>query len=233
LKKNREMFFHKFDEYYQKLLKSQFEISDIIEHALTRGQMREDFLKSVIISQFPNLQIVSWIITNDREQSPQTDLIITSHNCRTRQLWQCNLVNIDDCKMILEVKSNATWGDFKKFNSDAWKIKNLWNENLICWLFCYKLDLKVKTILQRFGYQYSIKYKVFEAYDKLLIQYPNIDFVVSIDDDFTENEDKEVFIVYNPEKHNKEEDDKWWYSFIYEKPSVKPFFNLLNWLNKN
>jgi hypothetical protein len=224
------MLFEKFDEYYQKLLTAQFQISEIIEHSLTKWQIREDFLKSIITSQFPNLQIVSWIITNDIIQSPQTDLIITKHNCRTRQLWQYNLVNIDDCRMIVEVKSNATGADFKKFNTDIWIIKSLWNENLICWLFCYKLDLQLKTVLERFGYKYNTEYKTYEKYNHWLVKYPNINFVVSIDS-FNED-DKEIFIIYNPEKDNWADVDRWGYSYVYEKPSVKPFFELLNWVNK-
>ena len=143
------MLFNKFYEYYQKLLIAQYDISEMIDHKLTRWEVREDFLKTIILDQFPSLQILSWIITNDRVQSPQTDIIITDYNCRTRKLWTKNLVNIDDCKMILEVKSNATWKDLKKFNDDAWKIKSLWNENLLCWIFCYKIDLKLNTILER------------------------------------------------------------------------------------
>jgi len=230
------MFFNKFDEYYQKLLMAQYDISEMINHKLTRWEVREDFLKSIILEQFPSLQTLSWIITDDKVQSPQTDIIITDFSCRTRKLWSKNLVNIDDCKMILEVKSNATWDDFKKFNIDAWKIKALWNEKLLCWIFCYRTDLKLNTLLNRFWYKYNNQYMMYENYDKSLIKYPNIDFVISIDNfklDPDIDEDKEVFIIFDKEKEiNPTTKEKWGYSFIIDKPSLKNLFNLLSWINR-
>ena len=89
------MLLDKFDEYFQKLLIAQYDISEIIEHKLTRGQMREDFLKRVITDQFPNLSITSGVITDNRTQSPQTDIIITKHSCRSPRLWGFNVVDFE------------------------------------------------------------------------------------------------------------------------------------------
>ncbi|MDD2871744.1 MAG: hypothetical protein PHS49_07190 [Candidatus Gracilibacteria bacterium] len=227
------MLFNKFDEYYQRLLVAQYDISEMIEHKLTRGEVREDFLKTIILDQFPSLQILSGIITNDKVQSPQTDIIITDYNCRTRKLGTKNLVNIDDCKMILEVKSNATGKDLKKFNDDAGKIKSLGNENLLCGIFCYKIDLKLNTILERFGYKYFSEYQTFQDYDKILLKYPNINFFISIDSFPEFEDDKEVFIVFDKEKEiDKNTHEKGGYSFIIDKPSVKNLFNVLSGFNR-
>lgn len=220
------MLFDKFDEYYQKLLIAQHDISEMIDHKLTRGQMREDFLRQIILSQFPGLSVISGMITDARTQSPQVDLIVTRHHCRFRQLWGYNIVDIEDVEMVIEVKSNATGTDLKKTNTDFWKIKALsLMKSPLCGIFCYRMDLQHQTLMKRFGYSWNSEYLAFESFDTALVQYPNIDFLICIeaDEEYPEN-DKEVFFIWNTDE------DK--YSYLYEKPTLKNIFAILSDLNR-
>ena len=228
------MFFNKFDEYYQKLLNAQYDISEMVDHKLTRWQMREDFLKQIIVSQFPGLSIISGIITDDTTQSPQTDLIITKASCRFRQLGAYNIVDIGDVDMVLEVKSNATGADFKKSNSDFKKIKALATEKVpLCWMFCYRVDLQYKTLINRFGYKWNSSISGFDPYDLWLIQYPNIDFLICIQEaEDISGEECEVFIIWNPDGTNWRWDFEAKYSYLRDKPSLKNLFSILSGIHR-
>ena len=41
--------FKEINTYYQKLLNAQYDVAEIIDHLLTRGEVREDFLKDIIL----------------------------------------------------------------------------------------------------------------------------------------------------------------------------------------
>jgi hypothetical protein len=228
------MLFNKFDEYYQKLLNAQYDISEMVNHKLTRWQMREDFLKQIIVSQFPGLSIISGIITDDTAQSPQTDLIITKASCRFRQLGVYNIVDIADVEMVLEVKSNATGTDLKKSNSDFGKIKALATEKIpLCGMFCYRIDLQYKTLISRFGYKWNSRTIAFDPYDNSLVEYPNIDFLICIqEEEDLSGEECEVFIIWNPDGTNWRWEPEPKYSYLRDKPSLKNLFSILSGIHR-
>ena len=178
-----------YDRYIEELFQAQFDISEeLISHKLERGQTREDFIKDEIKRRFQNINIQKgFVVGSVKQASNQTDVLILKQNAQTRMLGSNCLANIDDVNLVIEIKSSATGSDLIKFNDDIALIRQQ-NPNGILPLFgmfCYRTKLREKTIFQRFGFDYD------EVNDLLLLQdenkanlrfdYPNVDFVLSID----------------------------------------------------
>ena len=97
----------------------------------------------------------------------------------------------DDCLMVLEVKDNATGNDIRDYNNKIDRIKMMPTDSYpLSGMFCYKIKLVEKTILKRFGFTYDHdtnffydEYNVGADIDGLVVQYPNIDFLISIEID--------------------------------------------------
>lgn len=102
-------YFDEFDEYIEKLLLVQFDASEIIKHNLTKGEVREDFLKEEVNKQFAHICYhKGFIVNNEKEyQSGQLDIIITGNDARTRKYGDQSMVDIRDARIVLEVKSCA------------------------------------------------------------------------------------------------------------------------------
>ena len=56
------------DTYLQEMLKMQFRVSDIIEHKVTKGELREKFIHQMVLSQFPNIIVKSGILCSGNWQ---------------------------------------------------------------------------------------------------------------------------------------------------------------------
>lgn len=220
--------FEKYDEYIENLLLAQFEVSKIIQHHLTRGEAREDFLKNIVLSQFKQLLICKGFLSNGTRQSNQCDIIVIKNTARVTSLGSHNIVNTNDGKMVLEVKSNATGSDFKNFNNQARRIKNLCMTNKpLCGMFCYCINLQEETILRRFGYKFNNLNESFEFENSIILKYPYIDFVLSLhkifDEELQYNVIKQFFIRWD--NNNKR------YLLWQRHPVSKNFFDLINSIN--
>lgn len=220
-----------FDEYQEKLLQAQFEITEEVYPFLERGEIREGFLKDMLSIRFNHLSFRKGIIGSSKNKSGQCDVIVCLKSAERRPLSDHDLVNIEDCKIVVEIKSNATGNDFKEFNKKSKKIKAMGKNKPLCGIFCYRIDILKTTLLKRFGYKYQIDIDGYE-WDILngssLIKYPNMDFVVSIhktkiEDDGGE-EDKQLFLQLDPLKLKPETPS---YVYSNNRPILGNFFNLL------
>jgi tRNA G10 N-methylase Trm11 len=174
-----------YDEYIQKLLIAQFEVSEIIEHNLTKGEIREDFLKKIIVERLPKYRAINGIIVDeDGKQSSQCDCILLDVNSQTRKLGKQEIVDIDDVLYVIEIKSNIKGADLTKFNADIDKIKEMKhsNEKMKFIMFGYKINLKHKTVLKRFKHDVNADTQVIYFEESNSEFYPNIDVLVSLDD---------------------------------------------------
>lgn len=175
---------NKYDEYIEELLFAQYNVSEIIEHMLTRGEIREDFVKDQIIKQFPHVRCCKGVITASTgdKQSGQLDIIIPKEGARERCLGTQTLFSCEDVSMVLEVKSSATGTHFKELNEEAEKIKAFKSASSPRFgLICYKYNLTKKNLLKRFGYTYDNEIMSFEYSHLLRHVYPNIDFVLALE----------------------------------------------------
>lgn len=229
------MNFDEFDRYSEDLLMAQYDVSEIISHELTKGEVREDFLISVLEScSEPKPTLVKGSILDDQQDAGQLDIILCRPYSHPRRLGSQCLVEKHDALCVIEVKGNCTGRDLKKADSKAVIIKSLKGEqNPLCGVVCYRSELKEKTILNRFGYSYDNKTNTFfddatisskGESDWGKIEYPNLDFFVSLE------EEKKVFL-------RKYEISPGKYRFIrtLEFPLIKALFSMVRslWVPAN
>lgn len=219
--------FDEFDRYSEDLFMAQYDVSEIISHELTKDEVREDFLISVLEScSEPKPTLVKGSIRDDQKDAGQLDIILCRPNSHFRRPGSQCLVEKHDALCLIEVKGNCTGRDLKKADSKAVIIKNLKGEqNPLCGVVCYRSELKEKTILKRFGFSFDNKTDTYfdnatipnipEA-DEFQIDYSNLDFFVSLE------EEKKIFL-------RKYEISPGKYRFIrtLEFPLIKALFSMV------
>jgi len=172
----------KFDEYLEKLLLLQYEASNIFNHKPTKGDVREEFIKHGICSQYDNARLYKGAIVSNGYQSSQIDIIAVSKNSspRTRSLGNNTLIDVKDAKLIVEIKSIAKTSELCNLNNLAKEIKK--QDEYIdakVGMFMYEYQIKKENMLKKFGYKYDAE---IDSYiDEAPIEFQNIDFLVSID----------------------------------------------------
>lgn len=217
-------YFNEFDEYIEKLLLVQFDASEIIKHNLTKGEVREDFLKEEVNKQFAHICYHKGFIVNNEKsyQSGQLDMIITGKDARIRKYGDQSMVDIHDARIVLEVKSCATTTDFKKLNQVAEEIKSYSeSKSLRIGMFCYSYLIQESNMLKKFGFKYD---KEIDGYiDDVSIQneFNYIDFVLALDGSKGDSESSKDFFLVKDIISNR---------FVLKKkePVSKDFFMLFN-----
>lgn len=170
------------DLYLQNLLALQFTASKNISHALTKGELREDFVKQVVLSQYPKLLLASGILIDGEWQSTQGDFIWLKENAR---MGNFNFYELGDCNLFMEIKSAATHGELVHLNDIAEEIHTRAkaideNSRIIVGMFCYTTEATDKTILKKFGFKYDNELEGYSAYDPSKDVFKNIDFIISL-----------------------------------------------------
>src|SRR5690348_5941540 len=135
--------------YYEELLRAQYKASEAIQQMHPRGTIREDFLREVVLKRRGSLHGKKGIIYKGADQSGECDIIFYDSGSPTHSLGDLVCVMPSNCKLVLEVKSNATSNDLSKTNNNFQKIKDIDPENApLCGLFCYNVNLKKRTSLE-------------------------------------------------------------------------------------
>ncbi|MCS3796561.1 DUF6602 domain-containing protein [Niastella sp. OAS944] len=179
--------FEQYHNYSQNLLLAQYEVSEIIRHNLTRGEVREDFIIQYLTKTITNCQSYlkrGFINLGQDQQSGQADILLIKRHAETIDLGNRGnvIVNPEDCLMVMEVKSTLTGPYLNDFNTEAQLIKNA-NSNIVCGMFAYKAELEKQTIMLRCGHDYNVETDTYFDSDKdpLPTWYPYIDFVLLVD----------------------------------------------------
>lgn len=218
-------YFDEFDEYIEKLLLVQFDASEIIKHNLTKGEVREDFLKKEVNNQFAHICYhKGFIVDNKKEyQSGQLDIIITGNDARIRKYGDQSMVDINDARIVLEVKSCTTTADLKKLDQVASEIKSYSDEphSIKIGMFCYSYAIQEPNMLKKFGFRYD---KELDGYfDDISIEndFGNIDFILALDGNKSEVEESKSFFLIKDIYSNR---------FVLKKkePVSKDFFMLFS-----
>jgi hypothetical protein len=179
-----------FEQYYhysQNLLLAQHEVSEIIKHTLTRGEVREDFIIQYLTKSIQNCQAFlkrGFINLSEIDQSGQADILLVKEFAEIIDLGNRGnvIVNPEDCLMMVEVKSTLTGTYLNELTVEAQRIKAA-NPNIVCGMFAYKSELEKKTIMKRCGYDFDSDTKTyFDSKDEPSpIFYPYIDFILLLD----------------------------------------------------
>jgi hypothetical protein len=125
------------------------------------------------------------------------------------------------CKLVLEVKSNASGNEIKKTNQNFEKIKTIDPDiKPICGLFCYNTALEKKTILNRFGWTYDKDLESWKENTTIGLEYPHVDFIVCIGclEGAEECIEKQFFLIKDSESGR--------YVLRSEYPIIKNFFGV-------
>jgi len=181
--------FEQYHYYSQNLLIAQHEVSEIIKHSLTRGEVREDFIIQYLtktIQGCENHLKRGFVNLGGEEQSGQADILLVKKFAETIDLGSRGnvIVNPEDCLMVVEVKSTLTGTYLNQLNIEAKRVKAA-NANVVCGMFAYKADLEHKTIMNRFGYDFNTETQIYfdpkPKHLQLPIWYPFIDFILLLD----------------------------------------------------
>jgi hypothetical protein len=170
-----------FAQYYEDLLRAQYKVSEelVKNQHLSCGTIREEFLCDILIKKNDSVKISKGYIRKGNDSSGECDLLFYCGSSDT--LGGQIFIKPENCKLVLEVKSNATGADIKKTNTNFEKIKTIDPDiKPLCGIFCYNTTLEKKTILNRFGWTYDKDLKSWEENLGLNLEYPNIDFIVCI-----------------------------------------------------
>lgn len=167
------------DLYLQDILKMQYMVSDNISHRLTKGELREKFIRRLVQDEFPMLLLKSGILCADTWQSTQGDFLWLKDGARVGNL---NLYDLDDCRMFMEIKSSATAAELRAIDKTANIIKQRYTgESMIkVGMFCYSTSANEKTVLRKFGFTYDREIDGYNAYDQSKDRMHNVDFLFSL-----------------------------------------------------
>ncbi|MGN6542512.1 MAG: DUF6602 domain-containing protein [Ginsengibacter sp.] len=179
--------FEQYHNYSQNLLLAQHEVSEIIKHKLTRGEVREDFIIQYLTKTITDCNSYikrGFVNLGEEEQSGQADILLIKKFAENIDLGTRGnvIVNPEDCLMVIEVKSTLTGTYLNDFNTEAKRIKDA-NPNIVCGMFAYKADLEKKTIMNRCGHDYNIETDTYydSGIEPLPTWYPYIDFILLLD----------------------------------------------------
>ena len=188
--------FEQYHHYSQNLLLAQHEVSEIIKHNLTRGEVREDFIIQYLTKSIQGCAEFlkrGFINLGELEQSGQADILLVKRFAELVDIGNRDnvIVNPDDCLMVIEVKSTLSGTYLNDFNTEAKTIKEA-NQNVVLGMFGYKPTMEKKTIMKRCGYDYDSATKTYFDSVKVPLPtfYPYIDFILLLDK-VEENETEE------------------------------------------
>jgi hypothetical protein len=190
------MVFDEFHKYTENLIQAQYSVSEIIQHELTKGEVREEFVMDTIQRGFGNeINLKRGFLQVGELQSNQMDILLLKHNAPVANIGNQTIVQPENCLLVLEVKGNATGNDLKEYNDKIGIMKAMQaDSHPMFGIFCYKIKLVEKTILNRFGFTYdNFSGSFYDEYNEqrgtegIPVIYPNIDFLISIEIDVEGN----------------------------------------------
>lgn len=167
------------DLYLQDILKMQYLVSNNISHRLTKGELRENFIKRLVQDEFPALLLRSGILCADTWQSTQGDFLWLKDGARVGNL---GLYDLDDCRMFMEIKSSATAAELRAIDEIARNLKQRYGGEVLIrvGMFCYSTSASEKTVLRKFGFTYDREIEGYNAYDQTKDKMRNVDFLFSL-----------------------------------------------------
>lgn len=227
--------FDEFDQYSEDMLMAQCDISEIISHELSKGEVREDFLISTLEAcSEPKPIFIKGTLSDGNNDAGQLDIVLCRPYSHLRRLGNQCYVRKSDALCVIEVKGNCTGRDLQRAESKALAIRRLRGEQgPLYGVVSYKVSLEEKTVMKRFGYSHDRETNTY--YDKATLpnepevnwdnfEYPNLDFFVSLE------MGKKIFLRKYEVKPNKER-----YFRSASNPLIKDLFSMVRslWIQAN
>ncbi len=225
------MKFKEYDQYSEDLLIAQYEVSEIINHELMKGEVREDFLISTLESccDEPKFKLVKGTVSDGNCDAGQLDIILCRPYSQARHVGTQCLVPKDDALCVIEVKGNCTGTDLRNASAKAVTIRNLQGHSgPLYGVVCYKVALELRTIMNRFGYSFDNANTTYFDNARLPyesesnwrnIEYSDLDFFMSLEDT------KKVFL-----RKYKIAEGKLRFLYDVQEPIIQDLFKMIRGL---
>lgn len=198
--------------YDERMLRLQFEASEYFSHNLTKGEVREDFLKDYIRKKIgKDIKIFKGQIIKETEESSQIDMIFCSDDAIINKYGQHCLIESKYCDKVFEVKSKLNREDLNKLAKVSKKLK-IMNSNIKIGLFTYRLGIKATNLFKSFGYIYDCDLETYlYEQDEIKEDYKDIDYILCIYEEY------EFLIKWEGNK----------YILYRDKPIIKYLWNII------
>ncbi|OGG65433.1 hypothetical protein A3I99_01630 [Candidatus Kaiserbacteria bacterium RIFCSPLOWO2_02_FULL_45_11b] len=194
-----------YNRYIEKLLNDHFDASLLLNHELTKGQVRERFIRDQINSQFGGTTLCTSGVMSVREvrgqvEYKQADLVIFPHSIRRREIGAEYLIDPKDVLLIADVKSSVEKRDIVEWNKIAEKIhkrekKENWNKDTQVGVISYRYSkVDFRSLLKQFGFVYSKDYGVY-IYKRGSEEISNLDFLFILHN--VDGEDRRLLLRRN------------------------------------
>lgn len=209
-----------YNNYIERLLNDHFEASQLLRHELTKGMVREKFIRDQINNQFGgSVNCVSGIMEVARRSEhieyKQCDLVMYTHQIRKREIGTEYLINPQETLLIADIKSSLKPVHIREWEVIASKIKKSakkekWVDKTQIGLICYRYDNdSYKTLLKMFGFHYDRNLDTYE-YRENIQKIFYLDYIFILHNH--EGEDKR-FLIRRIEKNKK---DKFTNPYIFQ-----------------
>ena len=170
------------DLYLQEMLALQYKASDGITNKPTKGSLREEFIKKLVLDDHPRLFLKTGILIDDEWQSTQGDFIWLKRDGR---IGNMSVYELHDCNLFMEIKSSAKHSEFMDLNTVSEEIHRRAIEknpehHILTGMFCYSTEASEKTVLRKFGFKYDKELQGYLNYDAEKDIFKEIDFLVSL-----------------------------------------------------
>ena len=116
--------------------------------------MREKFIHNMVTKEFPWLRVDSGILYCENWQSTQADFLWLTDTAR---IGICNMYDLNECKLFMEIKSCAKAIEFRAINKTAEQLKKRHSTKfpIRVGMFCYSTNATEQTVLKKFGFSYD------------------------------------------------------------------------------
>ncbi len=194
-----------YNRYIEKLLNDHFEASLLLNHELTKGQVRERFIRDQINNQFGGSSLCTSGVMSVREvrgkvEYKQADLVLFPHSTRRREIGAEYLIDPKDVFLIADVKSNVENRDLVEWDTIAHKIhlrekRENWAKDTQVGIISYRYNrVEFHSLLKKFGFLYSKGYGAY-LYKEKSESISNLDFLYILHN--VDGEDRRILLRRN------------------------------------
>lgn len=167
------------EEYRRKILVAHWEAFNCIEHAPTKGKMRERTISTLLQEEY-SISPVSGVACDDTDgwQSPELDIILLSQKARR---GTPGIYHLEDIVAACEVKSFASSADFTSSEDAAERVKSRSGNKVMTVLFAFATRAKRETVCTNFGFPFDSTIEAYGSYVKDCDCYGHVDHFISLD----------------------------------------------------
>lgn len=172
--------FDQIEEYRRRILWAHYDAFGCIQHAATKGAMRERAVSRLIKEAFPTLFLTSGVACaeNSDWESPQLDIIELKTNA---QQGIDGVYRISDATSVCEVKTKARANDFKMAEESAKLVKDHCEARIATRVFAFATEASAEYVISQFGFAWDKDLQSFESYAVENDKFPSVDCFISLD----------------------------------------------------